>query len=411
MTRIVESLQREEQTDEEFRSRYHAINSISSSSGNAKLGTNGSGGGVSSGSGGGGSSGSGSGGLTMGPPSKHLNQDILAITERLRQAFLKARSSDENITKELQDPTFLTCMETLTKDKQGLTDLLPKPTEPLLDLLGDGDQDGGGAGSLPEMHTLEKHLFELAGIVEQREVMVQQLRDRVLNKNLTELVLSSPSQISQSNSLLPSHPPVKSLTESSQTGPSEQPAFPPTAAAAQGQNSAILPSLLAICEGVLQNEMTTAASLAKNIQQSIASQHTLLKQITLGKPTLPSLALTFPILPYPHLPPPHITYPILTYPTPPPPQPMRRSTVPRPILISHHITSPILSLSTLSSPHLPYPPPPTANASFNSTPPYPHLTSPTLTPSPHSQRVVQQGSCRGRRHCRKRPRDPRAGTR
>ena len=284
--RIADSLQREEQTDEAFRSKYHVFHSNSSNHlGNGSNGSGGSGSGGTGSSSGGSSSGGGStggGGLTMGPPSKLLNQDIHANTERLRQAYLKARLSDENISKELQDPTFIACIETLMKDKQGLTELLPKPTEPLLDLLGDNEDGGGtgsgGSGSLPEMHALEKLLFELASVVEEREVLVQQLRQRVNNTNLTELIHTSPSQISQSNALLQSNPSVKMSTESSEK----------SAMIETGQNNTLQPSLRVICEEILQNEVTCAEVLVKNIQQSIASQHTLLKQITIGKPSYSS---------------------------------------------------------------------------------------------------------------------------
>ena len=48
-----------------------------------------------------------------------------------------ARKSDFQIKKELEDPSFLSCVENLLLDKEGLLKLLPADVTPLLDFLQD----------------------------------------------------------------------------------------------------------------------------------------------------------------------------------------------------------------------------------------------------------------------------------
>ena len=52
---------------------------------------------------------------------------------RLREALKNARKSDSDIKKELEDPSFLSCMRNLLLDKEGLKKLLPADVAPLID--------------------------------------------------------------------------------------------------------------------------------------------------------------------------------------------------------------------------------------------------------------------------------------
>ena len=168
--------------------------------------------------------------------------DVKANTERLRQAYANARSNDANIQKELGDAGFVACMDTLALDKEGLTKLLPTPTEPLLDLL-DGDGTAGGPGGAAETQALEKKLFEMAGIIEHRDALVQQLREHV-SRDVSEIILAAAS-----------------------------------ARAVDGDTGTAGGGLKALCEAAAQAEVRAAEALAEQVGASVARQSEVMAQV------------------------------------------------------------------------------------------------------------------------------------
>ena len=209
MAQIEESVGREERADEAFRARFPQWGSAAG----------------------------------KGTPSKVLNVDIKANLERLRQAHANARSSDAKLQKELGDAGFVACMDTLALDKDGLTKLLPQPTEPLLDLL-DGDGAAGGPGGAAETQALEKKLFEMAGIIEHRDALVQQLRAHV-SRDVGESILAAAS-----------------------------------ARAAEGDGAAN--GLKAACESAVQEEVRAAEALAAQVGATVAQQADVMAQVAVA---------------------------------------------------------------------------------------------------------------------------------
>jgi hypothetical protein len=215
MSSIDESLMREEQTDDSFRIRFPDCDSA---------------------------------------PSAHINADIKANNRRMREAYDNARASDANLERELSDPTFIAVLGVLSKSKEEVSQLLPKPQAPLIDFADFGAPSIGGSNSLVDTSTLERKLLEMAALIEERDAILTELKNiaaKDISEQLAAVLAASPSNSTFSSS-----------------------------AAAEGDS---------VLEQAAREAMTsiaaTAEERARAIDASVDRQHSLLREIATANDT------------------------------------------------------------------------------------------------------------------------------
>jgi len=112
-----------------------------------------------------------------GTPRTDVLKDVRAAYERMRGAFEEAQANDASWSGGLGDAASLELLAFLELSQAQMLATVPKPEEPLLDLMNDDLGASSGRGGEPQVRELEALLVSLVRVIEARDLAVKGVSD------------------------------------------------------------------------------------------------------------------------------------------------------------------------------------------------------------------------------------------